>query len=121
MKKTSELIWQDAQHQKLFELIDDINAHDIDSAVFKRLFDYAEQHFRLEEEYMQQLSYPDAEEHILAHDKFREELTIMMRDSDNFDEHFRQALTEFLTSWLKSHTFGIDKKLERFILDSDKK
>jgi hemerythrin len=121
MKKTSDLIWQDAQHQQLFQLIDDINHASVDDSVFQRLFDYAENHFRLEEEYMTRLNFPDAKEHIHAHDKFREELTIMMRDCSEYDEVFRLALSEFLTGWLKGHIFGIDKKLEQFILQSDKK
>ena len=121
MKKTSDLIWQDAQHQKLFQLIDEINHASIDDSVFQRLFDYAEYHFKLEEEYMIQLDFPGAKEHIRAHDKFRDELKIMMRDCSEYDEVFRLALSEFLTGWLKGHIFGIDKKLEQFILQSGRK
>ncbi len=121
MKKTSELIWQDAQHQQLFQLIDDIHSHEVDDSIFQRLFDYAENHFKLEEAYMQQLNFPGTEAHIRAHDKFREELKIMLRDCSGYDEKFRQALSEFLSQWLKSHVFGIDKKLEQFILESNNK
>lgn len=119
MKKTSELIWQDAQHQLLFELIDEINSQTIDDRVFRRLFDYAEYHFLLEEEYMHRLNYPHIDEHIRAHDKFREELCIMMNEYPSYDDLFRHALAEFLTEWLKGHVFGIDKKLEKYILDSN--
>ncbi len=121
MKKTSDLIWQDTQHQQLFKLIDQLNNAPVDERVFRHLFDYAENHFSLEEEYMQQLGFPDAEEHIRAHDKFREELSIMMRDCAGYDDVFRLALSEFLTGWLKGHIFGIDKKLEQFILQSSQK
>jgi len=121
MKKTSELIWQDKQHQVLFELIDQINSSEIDASIFQRLYDYAENHFSLEEEYMLQLEYPHAEEHIKAHDKFRVELESMMREYHSYDELFRRALSEFLREWLKGHIFGIDKKLEEFILKSNSK
>ena len=118
MKKTSELIWQEKQHQVLFELIDQINAHDVDDRTFQKLFDYAENHFSMEEEYMIKLNFPGTEEHIRAHDKFRAELKSMMQEFTSYDELFRPALSEFLSEWLKGHIYGIDKKLEEFILKS---
>lgn len=121
MKKTSELIWQDKQHQELFKLIDLINSTDVDASVFSRLYNYAENHFTLEEEYMLRLDYPHFEEHKRAHDKFRSELNSMIQGHENYDEHFRQALSEFLSEWLKGHIFGIDKQLEDYILKSDYK
>jgi len=121
MKKTSELIWQDKQHQVLFKLIDNINSSDVDASVFRQLFEYAENHFVLEEEYMVKLNYPHIEQHVKAHNKFRVELESMMQEYTTYDELFRQALSEFLTEWLKGHIFGIDKKLEEFILKSSYK
>jgi len=121
MKKTSDLIWQDKQHQILLELIDQLNGSDVDASVFRRLHDYAENHFMLEEEYMRQLNYPDMGEHVAAHNKFRYELNSMMQSFHSYDEGFRQALAEFLREWLKSHIFGIDKQLEDFILKSNVK
>ena len=120
-KKTSELIWQDKQHQVLLEMIDELNDRQADISVFRRLHEYAESHFSLEEEYMMQLDYPHREEHIKAHDKFRNELDTMMQNVHEYDETFRKALAEFLSKWLKGHIFGIDKQLEAFILESDKK
>lgn len=121
MKKTSELIWQDKQHQVLFELIDEINSHDADTTVFRRLCEYAENHFSLEEEYMAQLNFPGIEAHIREHNKFRAELDSMMNEIYDYDESFREALSVFLTNWLKGHIFGIDKELEKFILESSSK
>lgn len=119
--KTSELIWQDKQHQVLLKLIEEINSSNLDAAVFRRLFEYAEMHFSMEEEYMLKLDFPDADEHIRAHDKFRDELECMMHEFPSYDELFRQALSQFLGNWLRSHIFGIDKELEAFILESDSK
>ncbi|MBC8209705.1 MAG: hemerythrin family protein [Gammaproteobacteria bacterium] len=119
MIKTSELIWQDTQHQVLLKMIDEINAKELDASVFRRLCEYAEMHFVMEEEYMQQLNYPFIDEHILAHDKFRAELKCMRLEHHSYDEIFRIALSEFLSEWLKGHIFGIDKQLEDFILKSN--
>src|SRR5210317_871780 len=96
MKKTSELIWQDKQHQMLMELIDQLDDIEVDDTVFRRLHDYAEHHFMLEEEYMRQLEYPHTREHIAAHDKFRFELNAMMESFYSYDNGFRKALAEFL-------------------------
>lgn len=117
-KKTSELIWQDKQHQVLFELIDQINSSTLDISIFHRLHDYAENHFLLEEEYMRLLDYPEIDEHIEAHDKFRLELDSMMQGFHSYDDVFRRALSEFLSQWLEAHVLEIDKKLENFILKS---
>ena len=119
--KTSEIIWQDKQHQILLRLIKRIDARVLDDNVFQQLQEYAEMHFSMEEEYMKKLDYPHIEEHIYAHNKFRIELETMMEDFREYDECFRQALSEFLTQWLIGHIMSIDKKLEDFILNSDAK
>ena len=122
MRKTSEIIWQDKQHQVLFEVIDEVAQQQrSDQSILQKLQCYAENHFAIEEEYMIQLEYPGREEHIRAHDQFREELNEMVAQRDHYDHHFEQLLSTFLTEWLTRHVFGIDKNLERFILESDVK
>ncbi|WP_299178455.1 hemerythrin family protein [uncultured Neptuniibacter sp.] len=121
MTLTSELIWQDQQHQVLFELIDEIKADNVDVSIFVRLNDYAEHHFCLEEAYMKALDYPDYEAHLSAHNKFRSELQKMLDDHHNYDQQLRDMLSDFLGEWLKRHIFGVDKKLEAYILNSSVK
>jgi len=118
---TSELIWQDKQHQVLFELIDEIKAEHVDSSTFARLNDYAEHHFLMEEAYMLQLNYPDYEQHLQAHNKFRTELQRMIDEHHSYDSNLRDMLSSFLSEWLKRHIFGVDKKLEEYILNSERK
>ena len=74
MQKTSDLIWQDTQHQVLFELIEQIKVVPFDPEILQRLKLYAEHHFTLEEAYMRVLDYPETDAHVRAHDRFREEL-----------------------------------------------
>ncbi len=121
MQKTSEVIWQDAQHQQLFRLIDQIKESRVDNSVFKKLNDYAEYHFMLEEQYMLQLDYPDRDAHKEAHNKFRRELATMLEEHQSYDEDLRKSLSLFLREWLKRHVLGTDKKLERFIMESNSK
>lgn len=119
MPKTSDLIWQDQQHQVLFELIDELKADHVSKSTFVRLHDYAEHHFCIEEAYMQALDYPDYEGHLAAHNKFRHELKTMLDEHHSYDGMLRDTLSNFLAEWLKRHIFGVDKKLENFIKQSD--
>jgi hemerythrin len=118
MQKTSDIIWQDAQHQVLFELLDEIAEEESAVSVLHQLKYYAENHFSLEEKYMELLDYSGRDEHLQAHDKFREELDKMMLDASEHDHISRQVISTFLREWLTRHIFGIDKKLEAFLLDS---
>ena len=118
MRKTSELMWQDAQHQVLFEILDMIGEPGADRLVLERLRDYTENHFSLEEHYMAALDYPDREAHVRAHDRFRDEIARSLANHEEHDDLFRDIMRTYLTEWLTRHVFGVDKKLEQFILDS---
>jgi len=118
MRKTSDIIWQDAQHQVLFEILDLIRNSEQDSNVLFKLRDYTENHFSLEERYMLELDYPDRSSHIQAHNRFRLEITKLLETEDEPDAEFRDIISTFLTEWLTRHVFGTDKRLEAFILNS---
>lgn len=121
MIKTSDLIWQDTQHQMLFKLIDDIKVEPFDPTVITRLQLYAEHHFSLEETYMNELEYPEAAAHIKAHNRFREELNHMVDSPLGMNKALQDSLSLFLSEWLRLHVLGIDKNLEAFILESSSK
>lgn len=121
MQKTSDLIWQDTQHQVLFELIEQLASDEADYAIIDRLVEYTENHFFLEEVYMEKLSFPGKDEHIQAHNKFRCELNDLAVNQHEYNQELRKALSVFLTEWLKRHVLGIDKELEAFILSSSSK
>ncbi|MDH4041785.1 MAG: hemerythrin family protein [Gammaproteobacteria bacterium] len=121
MRKTSALIWQDAQHQVLFEILDLIKEPTADREVFFRLKDYTENHFALEEHYMRELDFPGRIEHMQAHARFRKEISELLEAEGELDDIFRDIIATFLTEWLTRHVFGIDKELEAFILQSSAK
>jgi len=121
MQKTSDIIWQDTQHQVLFELIEQIKVIPFDPEILHRLKLYAEHHFVLEETYMRELDYPHIEAHLEAHDRFREELEAMLETDPTMHESLQVSLSDFLYKWLKLHVLGIDKKLEDFVLKSEHK
>ena len=66
MRKTSDIIWQDAQHQVLFEVLDLLKEPNAGPELLYRLEAYTENHFALEEQYMRQLNYPDRVAHVQA-------------------------------------------------------
>ncbi|MFT6051066.1 MAG: hemerythrin [Halioglobus sp.] len=55
MRKTSSIIWQDKQHQVLFEVLGKIKSANVGPRDMEKLQDYAENHFAIEEEYMEDL------------------------------------------------------------------
>ena len=118
MQKTSDLLWQDTQHQALFDLIDRIKEVPFDPDILVQLKLYAEHHFVLEETYMEALAYPHRDEHIEAHDRFREELAAMLDTDPTMHHALQVSLSDFLYKWLKLHVLGIDKKLEDYVLKS---
>ena len=121
MRKTSDILWQDAQHQVLFEILDMVSEPESDVRVLNKLRDYTETHFSLEELYMLELGYPGRDAHIRAHDKFREEINRLLETNQVHDTQFMEIISVFLTEWLTRHVFGIDKKLEQYILDAAEK
>ena len=118
MQKTSDVLWQDTQHQVLFELIDRIKEVPFDPEILVRLKLYAEHHFILEETYMTMLEYPGRDAHVAAHDRFREELEAMLETDPSLHRSLQDSLSDFLYKWLKLHVLGIDKKLEDYVMKS---
>ena len=115
MRKTSDIIWQDAQQQVLFDILDQIRRPESESHALLRLKDYTENHFALEELYMQQLDYPEREAHKRAHDKFRDEIMSIMDTEEEPDAASCELIATFLSEWLRRHVFGTDKKLESYL------
>ena len=118
MRKTSDVIWQDAQHQVLFDILDLIKNSGATEDVLSKLKDYTENHFALEERYMAELEYPAIDVHVKSHNRFRGEIDQLLGQADEWDDQFREIVATFLTEWLTRHVFGVDKELEAFIFNS---
>lgn len=122
--KTSELVWQDTQHQELLALIDSLkNSPESGLEILHQLTDYVTHHFSLEEQYMKATDYPGSRIHIRAHRNFEDKINSLKLNPQVIekgfsDDRFRQEIYDFLTSWLSNHVFGLDKELEEHILNS---
>ena len=118
--KTSELIWQDMQHQELFRILA-ILATAPEKNVLQRLINYGNDHFSIEEEYMKRLNYPHLASHLKLHQHFSNTIKAYMSSQCIFDEKSAIELSSYLTNWLSTHIFTVDKEFEAFVLQSQLK
>lgn len=118
----------DEQHQIFFgianDLIDVVTDGTTDKAVVlekvSKLGDYAMFHFATEEEMFEKYGYPEAPEHISAHNVFRDEAKRLIDDVNNGEgDAIREAeqAAEFAGNWLMNHIQIMDKKYSQFFID----
>jgi hemerythrin len=121
--KTSEILWQDTQHQMLIELLDKIeHSSSIQPGMIEQLMEYAAVHFSMEERYMDAHQYPNTNIHKSEHRRFEQKLEELKQSTTIVslgmqDDEFRKNIAQFLRTWLMNHIFGIDKDLESHLLN----
>lgn len=86
-------------HDKYFEICD----------LIERLKEYAAEHFRHEEEYMEQIGHPEIEMQRRQHAEFCEKVNEVDLRSAEGDQHaLISDLLSFLVKWLYKHIIGSD-------------
>jgi len=122
--KTSDIIWQNTQHEELLKIIESFKSSTNPGLeLVDKLNEYVTHHFRLEEKYMEITAYPDKDRHIRLHRIFAEnvkkmELSKHIIEEGLRDDAFRNHISDFLHDWLIKHLMGIDKELEAHIMKS---
>jgi hemerythrin len=122
--KTSELVWQDTQHQELLMLVASLkNSPQVGVEILDKLTDYVTHHFSLEEQYMKVTNFPGSKVHIRAHRSFENKINILKLSPKIIehgfkDDEFRHEISDFLNDWLVKHVFGLDKELEQYVMQS---
>ena len=110
----------DTQHQGLFQTFKDLhNALNVGDtgAIEKALGDmwqYTTDHFEYEEKYFRMHKYPDAEAHKAEHAALSDQVAGKVRQYQAGELELTGELTEFLTTWLKSHILETDKQYSQF-------
>lgn len=111
----------DAEHTRLFELIDEIynlakdefrsDKYDQIMNALNELSDYTDYHFKHEEEYMESIDYDDIFIQKAQHKIFIKKLnSVDLKEIDDGDQDkFISELLEFLTDWLVNHIVKLDK------------
>ena len=131
METAKELDWNekletgiseiDFQHKYFLELIKKFieiqKKHTLPEKIkpyLKELTLYARFHFYSEENYMNEINYPELDEHKLIHIQLIEELSNIFTSFEM--KHSKiDELTHFLISWFYDHTLKEDIKISNFI------
>lgn len=117
----------DEQHQKLYAIIDELqNAHrkSLDYkailAILSQLVDYSDYHFRTEDNYMIEKSYPlfssHRKEHLAYIKRTGEFITALEKDEATLSED----ILKFLCEWWQNHIINSDLKYARYVRSQKK-
>ncbi len=112
----------DAQHRRLFELVDSLH-HACESAcspgelmrAVEEFAEYTRHHFATEEQYMDEYEYAGREAHIEEH------MLCSMKAVEFFgqgvvgDPELPRRLLDYLADWLVRHVRGTDRGLGQFL------
>jgi hemerythrin len=107
----------DDQHKELFTLVGELskaieNDLELDCAyLMARLEVYSLYHFTSEEHLMQKYDYPDIDEHIREHKRFRKKILSLKNNCmESKDVEDEKKLFQFLEDWITTHTIDMDQK-----------
>ena len=107
----------DDEHKRLIQILNRIEAHQNDpveseavSLVIEEIREFASYHFRHEEKYMQQINFPDFEDHKEQHKRFREKIASLCLDVMDHKKEAPKNIYQCLSDWVANHTCCADKK-----------
>lgn len=109
----------DEQHRKLIDLINEayeaIQTHDEHAmtSLIAKMRDYANLHFKTEEEYLKEYNYPDFQAHKFHHVKFNNDVDEFQRKQ--FQRTNLSQIFVYLSRWLTSHIMNEDKKYSAYM------
>jgi hemerythrin len=116
-KYATQISGIDAQHKKLFEILNEffyaIREHKKAQEMLpiaKELEDYTHYHFAYEEKNLRQFGYSQLEQHIKQHDIFRGKVTEFKQALEKGKLENPLEMLDFLTDWLVDHILIKDKK-----------
>ncbi len=112
----------DGQHQKLFELINNLHdamktgrGKDALGGVLSELVDYTVYHFSTEEKLFQKYGYSEYSQHKKAHDTLTKQVLELNDKLKRGDVIITIEVMNFLKDWLNSHILSTDKKYSTFL------
>lgn len=86
----------------------------ISSDCLKAMNDYAEYHFRFEEEYLRKINYPELFEHRRLHKDFASQLYQSKRAVDEGEVLLNSKIIKIIRNWLVDHILVEDKKFSLY-------
>ncbi len=107
----------DLQHKKLVEMINELyesmfakKEQILQIEIGEKMVDYADYHFKTEEEFMQKTNFPGYASHKIEHEKFVKKALEIKERLDKKGLVLSIEIMEFLKQWLKHHILSTDKK-----------
>ena len=79
--------------------------------------EYVVVHFRDEEEYQEQINFPETDSHKLAHEKFKQAVAEYAEKvvEQNYSEEIVQEFGGKVMTWLILHVAGTDQKIGEYV------
>lgn len=108
----------DQQHETLFNYLDQLKDCDLEGTkdILKTLFDYTETHFKEEEELIDAVNFPLAEDH----KEYHRSLVMKLRDVENTKLETmadKDRLFSLVNHWIKDHILIHDQAFAPYIGD----
>lgn len=109
--------------EKLYELMKTGHGHDYYNELIQFLEYYVIHHFKHEETLQQKIGYGDFEHHKKLHAEFKTQVEALMShyDASNVTNADLVRLNLYIKNWLSEHILIEDKKISRFISESNGK
>lgn len=115
----------DAQHQKLFSIMNEIvltmktskaDDRNFITDILNQLLEYTKYHFKEEEAKFKATSYPRANEHIRAHKEFIDKIKEMIANKDKGLASLNAVqISNLAYTWLCNHVLNFDKTYVDYI------
>jgi hemerythrin-like metal-binding protein len=114
----------DAQHQKLFNLINDFYAGLSNNSstnnlkdLVKGMKEYTLTHFSNEESFMKLYNYPELQSHMEEHADFITKVNVLEEKLNNGKLIVSFEVTNFLKDWIKNHIKKTDIRYSEFLIE----
>lgn len=111
----------DQQHKTLIDMINTVydamgrgKGDNVLSETMKKLVQYTKSHFAHEEKYMQQMGYPEFEQHQRIHRELTKKVQDICQKISEGQYYSSVTLGGFLKDWLTSHIMNVDMKYVAF-------
>ena len=112
----------DKQHYTLVEMINDLNeamenriGQETAGEIIESLVNYTETHFKTEEDLLKKNGFSEIDSHKQEHADFVKKVSEFRDDFNSGKIGLSIFIMDFLSSWLKNHIKGTDKKYSDFL------
>ncbi len=116
----------DDQHKIIFDLINDligrknltVRSESLTAALGK-MTEYFWVHLKKEEKFMRDYGYPEYDEHVIRHTKFKKKIMKFNLDQMGHIDSVPDDLLIFLNKWWSTHILKVDMRYRSFCNDNE--